>query len=213
MPCLLSAAHGAGRPDGRFRTVARIARRSAAVRALSRAFPCAWPIDALIQALKYRGQLAIGRVLGALLAPAVRTASALHRDVRLSSCPCPCTRHGMRSAASTSRHEIARWTARVLDLGLRWPGRAPCADTRPQVGLSRRGARAQNLRGAFAADARVSRAGAVAVVDDVMTTGSTASRAAAALRCARRARSVDVWCVARADRDRRTGRLERTRYN
>jgi predicted amidophosphoribosyltransferase len=67
---------------------------------------------------------------------------------------------------------------------------------RPQRGLGR-DERRRNVRGAFRATAPVS--GAVVIVDDVYTTGATASAAASALRRAG-ASSVDVVTFARTVR-------------
>jgi predicted amidophosphoribosyltransferase len=89
----------------------------------------------------------------------------------------------------------------ALELGRCWGlpverllGRA-CV-VRPQRGLSLADRR-RNVRGAFRARGRVPRA--VALVDDVYTTGATAQAAASALRAAG-ARRVDVVTFARAVR-------------
>ena len=71
-------------------------------------------------------------------------------------------------------------------------------DTAHQIGMTRQ-QREHNLRDAFWVDptARVKLQGrAVALVDDVLTTGATAHAAALALTRAGAA-SVDVWVVAR----------------
>jgi predicted amidophosphoribosyltransferase len=81
----------------------------------------------------------------------------------------------------------ARWQLPVLPLLRR------TRSVRPQRGLAVADRR-RNVRGAFAADAF---AGSVCLVDDVYTTGSTASACASALRRAGTAR-VDVACLARA---------------
>ena len=69
--------------------------------------------------------------------------------------------------------------------------------------------RARNVRGAFALRAPTSPARAVALVDDVMTTGATLAEAAAHAAPAGAAR-VECWVVARTlppaqPDDRRTG--------
>jgi predicted amidophosphoribosyltransferase len=68
-------------------------------------------------------------------------------------------------------------------------------DTPEQAQLPRP-ARARNVAGAFRAT-RTDSGTRVALVDDVVTSGSTARTASAALRAAGVER-VDVWCVAKA---------------
>jgi ComF family protein len=156
---------------------------------------CAYaaPIDAMVQALKYGGQLALGRVLGQILA-ACAAELDLHRGV---DCLLPVPLHPRRLAERgfNQSAEIARFAARRLALPVE-PGLAVrYRDTRPQVGLTpaqRRG----NLAGAFAVHGAV-RGLHIAIVDDVITTGSTVTELARALHRAGAAR-VDVWCVARA---------------
>jgi ComF family protein len=150
-------------------------------------------MDHLVHLLKYRGRLAVGRVLGSLLAGPARD-FGLHLDV---DCLVPVPLHPLRHAERGFNQsvEVAQWVARSL--GRRCDQRAilRVMATRPQVGLGpqeRRG----NLRGAFrtAVDLRGLR---IAVLDDVVTTGATAAAVALALLEAG-ARSVDVWCLARA---------------
>lgn len=151
------------------------------------------PIDHLVHALKYRGQLAVGRVLGTLLGRAVaRQGIAGEVDVVIPV-PLHPARHAERSFNQSA--ELASWTARSLRL----PYAAILATrhraTRPQVGLhgaERRG----NLAGAFAAPGDV-RGLRIAVVDDVTTTGSTVAELGRALTAAGAA-SVVAWCVCRA---------------
>jgi ComF family protein len=91
--------------------------------------------------------------------------------------------------------EIARWTARYLGLALSTRCLRRRRDTRPQVGLSVTRRKA-NLRGAFGVAHGLS-GRRVAVIDDVLTTGSTVGEIARTLRRAGVA-AVEVWCVARA---------------
>lgn len=157
------------------------------------AFAYEFPVDHLIHLLKYRGQLAVGRVLGALLARSVH-ALGLQRDV---DCVVPVPLHPGRHAdrGFNQSAEIARRVARMLGREASEGAIGRVRDTRPQVGL-RPEERRQNIGGAFVASSGL-RGLRVAVVDDVLTTGATVGAVAAALREAG-AMSVDVWCVARA---------------
>ena len=150
----------------------------------------AFPVDRLVQALKYGGRLALAEPLGDALAAAVlATPRALPQVV----VPLPLAPARQRERGFNQAHEIARRVAaRIavpLAAGLDRRGDAP-----PQASLPW-SARARNVRAAFAG--RPSLNGRrVALVDDVMTTGATL---AAAARAARRAGAVDVeaWVVAR----------------
>jgi ComF family protein len=157
------------------------------------AFAYAYPVDHLIQLLKYRGRLAVGRILGVLLARSVH-ALGWHREV---DCVVPVPLHPGRHAdrGFNQSAEIASRVACVLALETCEGAVGRVRDTRPQVGL-RPEERRRNIDGAFAASARF-QGRRVAVVDDVLTTGATAGAVATALRQAG-AISVDVWCVARA---------------
>jgi ComF family protein len=154
----------------------------------------AFPVDHLVHRLKYQRQLAIGRVLGTLLARAA-TASRLHGDVDvIVPVPLHPDRHAERGFNQSA--EIARRAA--LELGCRLEEGAVrrVRNTPRQVGL-RPTERRANIVGAFAAigDQHGRR---VVVLDDVITTGVTAGEVARALKDAGAA-SIDVWGVARAD--------------
>lgn len=152
-------------------------------------FHYAFPVDRLIQALKYREQLTLAPLAGRLLAerhqgplPDLWLPMPLHPN-RLSQ-------RGFNQAAEIAR-ELARKTAVPLKPG--WARRV--RDTPPQAGLERT-ARRKNLRGAFACNSGL--AGLhVGIVDDVMTTGSTLDELARTLKRAG-AREVSCVVVARA---------------
>ena len=160
---------------------------------------CAYapPVDTLIQALKYGGQLAIGRVLGRLLARHAWN-FGLQLDV---DCLLPAPLHPRRYAERgfNQSAEIARFAAGARALPVA-PGLAVRrSDTRPQVGLAPPDRHA-NLQGAFTAGQGPVRGRRIVIVDDVITTGSTVAELARALKQAGAA-TVDVWCVARATPD------------
>jgi len=157
------------------------------------AFGYGHPVDHLVHALKYRGHLAVARVLGTLLGRCIDS-FGLDRGIdAVIPVPLHPSRHAERSFNQSA--EIARWAARCLQCRVDPTLAIRCRDTRPQVGLPRE-QRHDNLAGAFAAAPAV-RGLRVAVVDDVTTTGNTVRELGQALRDAG-ALSVAAWCVCRA---------------
>ncbi len=158
-------------------------------------FEYAFPVDRLVHALKYQGHLAVGRVLGSLLGDAILD----HDSQPLIDLVVPVPLHPRRHAERTFNQsaEIGRRAARLAGLPFLEGAVARVRDTRPQVGLGL-DERQENLAGAFVCRAHLHGL-KVAVVDDVMTTGSTALEVARALQ-AGGATAVDFWCVARAAR-------------
>ena len=170
------------------------ARESGPLQTCFAPFRYAYPMDHLVQALKYRGQLAVGRVLGTLLGERV-AAFGLHAGVDVVlPVPLHPVRHGARGFNQSA--EIGRWVARRLQLRLDPRLAVRRRDTRPQVGLAV-DEREGNLAGAFAASTAV-RGLRVALVDDVTTTGRTLHELAGTLVEAG-AGTVTGWCIARAD--------------
>jgi len=151
------------------------------------------PVDHFIRELKFRRQLGLARLLGERLA---------QRLVRESSRPeliVPVPLHGarLRERGYNQALEIARPVARALNVPLDLNSLVRVRATAPQTGMTV-AARRKNLRGAFAwrsgSEVKNLR---VALVDDVMTTGSTVQAAAQCLRVSG-AREVDIWVIARA---------------
>lgn len=158
-------------------------------------FEYAYPVDRLVQALKYQGRLAVGRVLGSLIGAAVLE-HGLHLRVDVVL---PVPLHPRRHAERTFNQsaEIGRRAARIAGCRYLEGAVMRVRDTRPQVGLDF-DERHSNLRGAFECRADL-RGRSVAIVDDVVTTGSTVREVARSLHSVGALR-VDVWCVARAPR-------------
>jgi ComF family protein len=108
--------------------------------------------------------------------------------------PVPLSAARLRQRGYNHAAEIARHIARKkLELSLCERGR----DTPPQMDLPF-AERQRNVRGAFRSTRAIAGA-AVAVVDDVMTTGATLNEVARALKEAGAARVVN-WVVARTFR-------------
>ena len=149
----------------------------------------AFPVDRLIPRLKYHAQLAIVPVLGDCLAQAVEQSP---RPDRLIPMPLHATR--IRDRGFNHATEIAREVAKRLDLPLDLASCQRIRDTPPQMGL-KHDARRRNVRGAFSCSGDV-RGQRIALVDDVMTTGTSLDELAATLKRAG-AREVSCWVAAR----------------
>ena len=157
-----------------------------------------FPVTQLVQALKYEGALANARILGSRIARAAGPALAQLAGHSTPPLLVPLPLHASRlvERGFNQSREIARIVARGLDLRMDERALRRVRATAPQVGLARL-ERAGNLSGAFAADARIVAGRTIILVDDVVTTGSTAAESARTLLAAG-ARSVQVWAAARA---------------
>lgn len=149
----------------------------------------AFPLDRLIPRLKYHSQLAIVPVLGSCLAEAV--AAQPRPDLLI---PMPLHPIRIRERGFNHATEIARAVARQLDLPLDARCCQRIRDTPPQMGL-KHDARRRNVRDAFACSGEV-QGQHIALIDDVMTTGTSLNELAATMMRAG-ARDVTCWVVAR----------------
>lgn len=155
------------------------------------------PADELIRDLKYRGVTANARVLGVLLAQAVQRGGA---PVPRLLVPVPLHDARLRERGFNQAAALARYAGRMLGIPFAPRIVKRVRDTPSQTSMSME-ERHRNVRGAFAvsgarARRRLLDAGHVAVVDDVMTTGSTMAEVKCLLLAAGVAR-VDLWSVAR----------------
>jgi len=155
----------------------------------------AFPVDRLLQQIKYGGRLALADWAGVVLADAVRRALAQRKphDRPEQIVALPLAERRQRERGFNQAREIAARVAQATALPLATP-LARISGGPPQAALPW-AARRRNVRGAFEAQADV-RGARIALVDDVMTTGATLAEAARALGRAGAAR-VECWVVAR----------------
>ncbi|MEN6584873.1 MAG: phosphoribosyltransferase family protein [Sulfuricella sp.] len=153
------------------------------------AFTYDFPLDALIQALKYGHQLAVLVPLAKALAQQV---SAAPRPDVLIAMPLHPLR--LRERGFNQALELAKIVARGLDIPLLTHGAERIRATAPQVGLPLK-KRAGNLRGAFTCSLDL-QGKHVAILDDVMTTGASLRELALTLR-RQGAAEISAWVVAR----------------
>ena len=147
-----------------------------------------FPADVLIHALKFRGELALAPLLGDLLCGCI---SGSDVDCVL---PVPLSPERLRGRGYNQALEIGRCVAHAAGARLAPELCERLRDTPAQTGLPL-AARAKNVRGAFRCP-RLLEGAAIAVLDDVMTTGATLDEIAATLKRAGAARVVN-WVVAR----------------
>lgn len=153
-------------------------------------FAYAYPVDRLVQALKYGHRLPLARWFAAALGERIGDAPCVDRVIAM-----PLHRSRLVERGFNQSLEIARRIARAASLVLDADAARRVLPTSPQVGLPL-DARARNVRGAFACPRSLDGL-RVAVVDDVMTSGASLDELARTLKDAGAA-SVVNWVVARA---------------
>lgn len=164
-------------------------RRAPAFDAALAVFEYRFPVDRLVHRFKFAGDLAVGHWLGQALAGAVARA----QPPELIVAP-PLSAARLRERGFNQALELARATASATGARLHRTALVKVRETASQRALDSE-SREANLRGAFRCRIDV-RGRHVAVIDDVITTGATASAVARALKEAGAA-SVQAWAVAR----------------
>ena len=163
-------------------------------------FVYTYPIDHFVRALKFRGERRYARVLGTLIAQSrVQSGAPLPRA--LIPMPLHLSRLGQRGF--NQAHELARYAGALLGIpvmsGLLVRTRSTSEQSR--LDLNRR---RLNVLGAFGLRAAMPVQAHLALIDDVVTTGSTAAEAAICLR-AGGAQRVELWAAACAPRTKVQG--------
>jgi ComF family protein len=175
-------------------------------------FAAAWapfrythPLDLLENRFKFHADLAAGKVLAELLIDRARDAVAIGPDGSGTAPPLarpdlivcvPLHAARLRQRGYNQALELARPLAAALDVPLDPRALLRTRSTRAQTGLDA-AERRRNLHGAFAPQPGTDLPAHVAIVDDVMTTGTTLAECAQTLRRAGVTR-VDAWALARA---------------
>lgn len=152
-------------------------------------FGYAYPLDKLIQAMKYGERLALA------CAFAERLAQRIDRS-HLPDCVIPMPLHPakLRERGFNQSQLLAAGLARELDLKLLPHACRRVRDTPPQSALPWK-ERKKNVRDAFRCDVELT-GKRVALVDDVLTTGASLNALAKAVK-KRGATEISAWVVAR----------------
>lgn len=160
-------------------------------------FRYAFPLDSLIPAFKYQHKLTYGRLMARLLQQAI-VHHYQEQQQRLPDLVIPLPLHRARQAQRGYNQalELARPIARQLAVPLDRRNLLRQRATAAQQGLDAQ-QRRLNLQDAFLCRAPERLQGQhVALVDDVVTTGTTVNEASRTLLAAGAA-SVTIWCIAR----------------
>lgn len=177
-------------------TCAQCTRQAPAFNEVIAAWLYDFPIDALVTRFKHQAKWPLGRLMAELFGQSLqhRFDEGLPRpDIMI---PVPLGRKRLRQRGYNQAAMLANWLGRQLQLPVNERLINRVKETPAQQGLNAR-ARTRNLREAFVlAEPTGVRGKHVALVDDVLTTGSTADTIARLLVKAG-ATKVDVYCLAR----------------
>ena len=150
-----------------------------------------FPVDRLVQALKFEHRLA----LAGFFAAAMRAGPLPVADLLI---PVPLSAARLRERGFNQAAEIARPLARALGVPMNAESCRRTMETVPQTSLPWK-ERRRNVKNAFECDIDLT-GKSVAIIDDVMTTGATLDELARTLK-RHGAAKVTNWVVARALRD------------
>lgn len=142
--------------------------------------------------MKYHRQLAIADLFGCLLSDKIQQSLSPLPELII---PIPLHPQRLQQRGYNQAIEIARPISKALNIPLLIKGCERQRDTAPQFDLPAN-QRQKNLRGAFHISHPI-QAKHIAIVDDVMTTGSTVSAFSQRLIQAG-AEQVEIWTCARA---------------
>jgi ComF family protein len=161
-------------PSTRSETCGRCQRHPPHFDTMIAAFPYSFPLDRMIQKLKYGHQLALARWFGEQL---VAACPNLTGDLII---PMPLHDRRLAERGFNQALEICRPLARHHGITIDHAACMRFRETLPQEGLSLR-ERRRNLKNAFACSADLS-GRHVVLVDDVVTTGASVDECARTLR-------------------------------
>lgn len=168
-------------------------RRSPPFDASLAAFRYEAPIDRAIQGLKYNADFLAARWLGESLADTVHQSERPLPELLI---PVPLHAGRLRRRGYNQAQELGRVVGRSLGVPLAPQLVRRKRATEDQIGKTAHDRR-RNVRGAFAIDTSV-RGQRIALIDDVMTTGSTLGELARTCRQAGAAQ-VECWVIARVE--------------
>ena len=151
------------------------------------------PVDKMLCALKYRQQLSFAGTAAGVIVDTVLARGQKKPDLL---CAVPMTRRALRRRGLNQSAFIAQLASRALGIPVNISLLKKVRDTDQQSTLSAR-KRRKNLIKAFYCTQRLD-GRHIVLIDDILTTGATASEISRTLKVAGAAR-VDIWVCARTD--------------
>lgn len=152
-----------------------------------------FPTDYIVRSLKFKGEEKYARLIGGLLAQHVEDMQVSVPDCLI---PVPLHRRRYLERGFNQAELIAAYCGSRLGLPIIRKALIRCRNTPPQTGFGRR-LRHKNLKGAFQVVSGTSLPKHIALIDDVITTGSTV-REISKLLVQSGVERIDVWAFARA---------------
>jgi len=159
-------------------------------------FPYVSPFDYLIHAMKFQGKLAVTKLLGQLMAEQINHTLAAFEDLPDGLLPVPLHASRQQERGYNQSLELARPISKQLQIPVLNDLAQRVKATPPQSSLSLK-QRTKNLHNAFITHYSI-KDRHIAIIDDVMTTGTTVNTLAKKLKQAG-ARRISVWCFCRAE--------------
>jgi len=152
------------------------------------------PISNLITELKFKRKLYNSVVLGVLLAKHLKKQKNLEQPDLIM--PVPLHKKRLRERGFNQALEIARLVSKHLQIPLDYQSCVRVRHTTAQASIHAK-ERKHNIKNAFEV-IKPLRAKHIAIIDDVMTTGSTTNEIARVLKKAG-VNKVSIWCCARTN--------------
>lgn len=150
-----------------------------------------FPVDFIVTAIKFHNKLAYTKTLGLLLAQTIQQRVANLPEIII---PIPLHPKRLKERGYNQALEIARPISRRFGIPIDYQSCVRLKSTSPQTSLKIR-QRQQNIKNAFHIQ-RDFAAKHVALLDDVITTGSTVTELSKLLK-AYGVESIQVWCCAK----------------
>lgn len=177
-------------PDSEFLQCGYCIKHKPAFDAVFSAYSFEEPLRTLLHEFKYQQGLHLRNLMTQLMLDALPT-HFIKPDCLV---PIPMHPNRIRQRGFNQSAELARLLARKLGIPLAKHLCAKTINTAAQASLNGK-SRRQNLKGAFSA--KPSKMRHIMLIDDLLTTGSTANELASTFKQQGVTR-VDIWCLARA---------------